>query len=145
MNRVNFTAALVTGILVLTASTLSGQELLEAKLKKIDIDKDKIKLGAGVSLADAGDAFDKVDFCPAFSRALLTLASPQVRNIATVGGSVMWTHPSSDLWPLYLVFKAKANVLTKDGVIITKDIESLQHGQDVVLNVTIVNPGANHA
>ena len=39
--------------------------------------------------------------------ALSTLASPQVRNVATVGGNVMWDSRGSDLRAVYLAAACK--------------------------------------
>ena len=60
-------------------------------------------------MSDAHAFLKKIPFAQPFVKALETLGSPQVRNQATIGGSVMWNHPSSDLWPLYIGEHAKAD------------------------------------
>lgn len=45
---------------------------------------------------------------------LRTLASPQIRNVATLGGSVLWGHPSSDLMPIYMALGCSVLVQTMD-------------------------------
>ena len=47
--------------------------------------------------------------------ALSTLASPQVRNVATVGGNVMWDSPGSDLRSVYLATGCKVKIWTVTG------------------------------
>ena len=66
-------------------------------------------------MSDAQAFLKDVGFAEPFFKALKTLGSPQIRNQATIGGSILWNHPSSDLWPLYisLVHIIKFNELTK--------------------------------
>ena len=51
----------------------------------------------------------------AFLLALSTLASAQIRNTASVGGSIMWKHPSSDLMTLYIVLGCKIRIQQQNG------------------------------
>ncbi len=113
------------------------------ELKMFQVNEKELKLGAGVTLAEAAEVFGQAEFGQPFCKALSILASPQVRNVATIGGSLMWSHARSDMWPLYLAFKAKANVISKNGSIIIKPVSDLQHGEDIVLSVVIANPGSN--
>ena len=50
-----------------------------------------------------------------FSKALSTLASVQIRNTASVGGSIMWQHPSSDLMTLYILLGCQIRVQQPNG------------------------------
>ena len=47
--------------------------------------------------------------------ALSTLASPQVRNVATVGGNIMWGSSGSDLRSIYLATGCKVKIWTVAG------------------------------
>ena len=47
--------------------------------------------------------------------ALSTLASPQVRNVATVGGNVRWDSRGSDLRAVYLAAACKVTTDGKDN------------------------------
>ena len=58
--------------------------------------------GSGVRLSDVHACLKNMSFAEPFAKALETLGSPQIRNLATIGGSILWNHPSSDLWPLYI-------------------------------------------
>ena len=71
--------------------------------------------GSAITLAQMSKIFGKVlaevedrgqgevSIASAFAKALATLASPQIRNVARVGGAVFYAHPCSDLMPLYIV------------------------------------------
>ncbi len=130
---------------------ISLSAIQELKSVALQDDGNKLTIGAGVSLSEAAKIFGQVDFGQPFVRALSTLASPQVRNVATIGGSLMWPHPSSDLWPLYLAFNATADILSMDGWIIKdKPVGQLvrRSGQNghtddpfIVISVSIANPG----
>ena len=72
--------------------------------------------GSGVTLTEMAKIFGQISaesvsetrteselsVASAFSKALSTLASPQIRNVARIGGSVFYCHPCSDLLPLYI-------------------------------------------
>ena len=54
-------------------------------------------------------------------RVISVLASPQVRNLASLGGSLLWAHPASDVIPLLAVAGAKV-VLGTGGGRLTQEI-----------------------
>lgn len=54
-------------------------------------------------------------------RVISCLASPQVRNLASLGGSLLWAHPASDLIPVLTVAGAKA-VLSSGGDHLAQEI-----------------------
>ena len=72
--------------------------------------------GSGVTLTEMAKIFGQISaesvsetrteselsVAAAFIKALSTLASPQIRNVARIGGSVFYCHPCSDLLPLYI-------------------------------------------
>ena len=62
-----------------------------------------------------------------FIKALSSLASAQIRNVASVGGSVMWRHPSSDLMTLYILLGCRIRVQSPDGVITDVLIDETFH------------------
>ena len=39
----------------------------------------------------------------------------QVRNVASIGGSILWNHPASDIIPLLLASGAMLSVVNTDG------------------------------
>ena len=108
------------------------------ELQTVNVEKDKIVIGAGVKLADLKSIFDQESWLEPFSKALETLASPQVRNQATIGGSIMWTHPASDLWPLYQVFDCHVQVKTVDPLTKTFKMEELPADFDGLLTGLVI-------
>jgi hypothetical protein len=48
----------------------------------------------------------EVSIATAYVKALETLGSPQIRNVARIGGSIFYTHPCSDLLPLHIACEA---------------------------------------
>ncbi len=58
-------------------------------MRSIDASGAGIRLGALTTMADAADAHAVKDGFPAVSQALLAGASPQLRNMATLGGNIM--------------------------------------------------------
>ncbi|MEM6929623.1 MAG: FAD binding domain-containing protein [Myxococcota bacterium] len=62
---------------------------LEGPFTSIRVDEDEFVLGAGVRMADAARHPELVRTVPALVDALRMAASPQIREIATLGGNVM--------------------------------------------------------
>ena len=58
-------------------------------LRGIDASGSGVRLGALLTMADVADAPAVRDRFPAVSQALLAGASPQLRNMATIGGNIM--------------------------------------------------------
>ena len=108
------------------------------ELKQVSCDNGKeIRIGAAVTLSELKAALSGMVMssklkspagrvvAEAFLKALRTLASPQVRNAATVGGSVAWgaACSESDLVPLYLVTGCTVEVLNPSGSVELKKME----------------------
>ena len=74
--------------------------------------------GSGLTLTEWSRLLDKIlkdgqnrsegelSVIRAYSKALDTLGSTQIRNVARIGGSVFYTHPCSDLIPLHVACDA---------------------------------------
>ena len=76
-----------------------------------------------------------------FIKALSSLASAQIRNVASVGGSVMWRHPSSDLMTLYILLGCRIRVQSPDGVITDVLIDETFHtskSEEIIRNRSII-------
>ncbi len=58
-------------------------------MRTIDVRPSGVRLGALTTMADAADAAAVKDGFPVVSQALLAGASPQLRNMATLGGNIM--------------------------------------------------------
>src|SRR5262245_17110293 len=55
-------------------------------LASIDVDDGHLRIGALARMADVADDQRVRERCPVVAQALLASASPQVRNMATIGG-----------------------------------------------------------
>ena len=90
------------------------------------------------------EVLGQVSFCQPFIEALKVLGSPQVKNAATIGGSIFWRHSSSDLWPLYLVYGCKIRYLNvahdTEHVVMIENV--LEEGfKELILELIIPNTG----
>jgi len=65
-------------------------------LKKIDIGKDQIRLGALVTMTDILNHAELGKIAPALHEAANKFASPQIRNAATIGGNFANASPAAD-------------------------------------------------
>ena len=84
-------------------------------LKTVSIAEDRLEVGAGVTFSqllgflasrpEAGGGAWRLE--AELRRVVAQLASPQVRNLASLGGSLLWGHPASDLVPLLLAAGAR--------------------------------------
>ncbi len=59
-----------------------------ANLKYVKLDGNTMRIGALVTLADLSENADVVHRAPALAEALREAASPQIRNMATIGGNI---------------------------------------------------------
>ena len=84
---------------------ISGLE----ELKEIRQSGEFLSVGAGVTFTNLQNYLTSLlssspsPLLQELNRVLGLLASPQVRNIASLGGSLLWAHPASDLIPLLTV------------------------------------------
>ncbi len=77
----------------------------------IAVDGDRVRIGAGTTLATVGD-----DERLAFLKPVVeSIASPLIRNLATVGGNLFAPQPYGDLAVALLALEAEATVLGPDG------------------------------
>ena len=99
------------------------------KLKRIEIDKDYILIGATVNhveMASSEQIGAKSNF---LSKAASMIGSPQIRNRGTIGGNLVNASPAADM---------AAPLLTLDAVI---QIESIREKRDVKLKDFFLGPG----
>ena len=78
------------------------------------------EFGAALTLSEMLNLFNDMaeSDSPAvkvFQEVLSRLASTQIRNMATVGGALMWPHSSSDLMLLCSALKCTLNTISTDG------------------------------
>jgi carbon-monoxide dehydrogenase medium subunit len=85
--------------------------LRHAGLGGISVDANIVTIGAATTLAAVG-ADDRLDFLHPVIR---SIASPPVRNLATVGGNLLVPQPHGDLAVALLALDAEVEVVSADG------------------------------
>jgi CO/xanthine dehydrogenase FAD-binding subunit len=75
----------------------------------------EIRIGALTPVADLIGCAELAAACPALIEAARELGSPQVRNLATVGGNLCNASPCADLAPPLLVHAARVRIEGADG------------------------------
>ena len=101
MPRVNTGAVPVSDLISLRHAGLGG----------IRIKQDMVCVGAATTLAEIG-AHDGLGFLHPVIR---SIASPPVRNLATVGGNLLVPQPHGDLAVALLALDARVDVVSADG------------------------------
>jgi CO/xanthine dehydrogenase FAD-binding subunit len=86
------------------------------ELRGVDTgDPTRIRIGAGEPLADVARHAEIRECLPALVRAISVLASPQIRNVATIGGNLGNASPCADTAPPLLVYEASVELGKKSG------------------------------
>lgn len=94
------------------------------ELSVVNYTDNGLTIGAAVSLAEMKDILanvtrklpeEKTQMYHALLKHLGTLAGPQIRNMASLGGHIVSRHPDSDLNPLLAVGNCTLNLLSKEG------------------------------
>ena len=109
-----------------------------SEMQQINVSDQGVYLGAGVTLSHALNVLKGVTFCQPFVNALEGLASVQVRNQATIGGSLHWNHPSNDLKPLFKVYHCLVKYDQQNNF---QPIEEILESKNLILEIFIPNPG----
>lgn len=71
---------------------------------------DTFRIGAMTTVRDIADHEDVRNTFPALARAAGGLGTPQIRNVATIGGNLCNASPCADLPPPLLVYGARAEI-----------------------------------
>ena len=82
-------------------------------LKFFDVDKESIKIGAGLNLSTFRESI--VGYCPELEHLLLRFGGTQVRNQATVGGNFANASPVGDLPPVFIALNASVVLQSVQG------------------------------
>jgi CO/xanthine dehydrogenase FAD-binding subunit len=101
MPRVNTGAVPVDHLISLRAAGLAG----------ISVDAKTVTIGAATTLAAVG-ADDRLAFLHPVIR---SIASPPVRNLATVGGNLLVSQPHGDLAVALLALDAEVDIVSAEG------------------------------
>lgn len=121
MPRVNTGAVPVDALVSLRRAGLDG----------IGVDGRRVSIGAAATLADVGEHAGL-----AFLRPVIrSIASPPVRNLATVGGNLVVDQPYGDLAVALLALDARVEVLGADGAREVRVDELAVGGAEVVTAV----------
>eukprot|EP00095_Tigriopus_kingsejongensis_P002454 snap_masked-scaffold380_size190731-processed-gene-0.30 protein:Tk02454 transcript:snap_masked-scaffold380_size190731-processed-gene-0.30-mRNA-1 annotation:"aldehyde oxidase 1 isoform x1" len=88
-----------------------------SQLQYCENSAESYKIGSGATISELSEfmADKSGPTAKVFQTAFAKLSSAQVRNVATIGGSLLWGHPSSDLMPIYIALNCKACVSTPFG------------------------------
>ncbi|TRY72731.1 hypothetical protein TCAL_00262 [Tigriopus californicus] len=87
------------------------------ELHEYSLANNTLEIGSATTLSQFEAILKKEPTSPisaVFLISLRKLASPQIRNVATLGGSILWGHPSSDLMPIYMGLGCSILVQTMD-------------------------------
>jgi xanthine dehydrogenase/oxidase len=93
-------------------------------LQGVRLESDGAFIGAGTTMAGLHDvcsklltsnAEEKTQVFKTFKSVLKTWVTAQVRNVATIGGHILWAHPCSDLIPIFMAARCQLEVLNRAG------------------------------
>jgi len=90
---------------------ISGVE----ELKKIGLDGDDIKIGAGVTHTEIASSKLIIDKFPALAKAASEVGSPQIRNIGTIGGNICSARPAADTIGPLIGYGAEVKIASDQG------------------------------
>ncbi|MBI9091048.1 MAG: xanthine dehydrogenase family protein subunit M [Desulfobacterium sp.] len=96
-----------------------GLELIDIKkipeLKYVTLDGDRIRIGGATPLSMIIGAPAIKERAPGLAHGLTTMASPQVRNVGTIGGNICMSSPAADAVPSLLVLDAQVIINGNQG------------------------------
>lgn len=81
----------------------------------INVDADRITIGALVSLTDLENSIDRHHLLATLSTVTKLMCTPQTRTIATVGGNMCNASPAADLSPVFVATGAEAVIFGSSG------------------------------
>lgn len=84
------------------------------ELRGIEVGR-RLRIGGGVPLADVARHQAIREALPALVQAIGVLASPQIRNVATIGGNLSNASPCADTAPPLLVYEASVELRSPTG------------------------------
>jgi carbon-monoxide dehydrogenase medium subunit len=76
---------------------------------------ERVRIGAGVPLSDVQTHPLIVERFPALVASISSLGSPQIRNVATIGGNLVNASPAADTAPPLLIYEASVELCDADG------------------------------
>lgn len=85
------------------------------ELQGINASDDTLTIGAGTTFTDILESELVRDWAPALTSAAEIFASPQIRNVATLGGNLCNASPAADAAPPLLVYDARVEATSAHG------------------------------
>lgn len=86
-----------------------------SELRHIKRENGRISIGALTTIADLERQMNDSACCELLNNVAKKFGSPNIRNIATVGGNICAASSSEDLIPVFLVLDAKVRTIRRDG------------------------------
>lgn len=86
------------------------------ELKGIEVNKQGLCVGAGVTLSEIYVSKTLERLAPALRKSAFNFASKQIRNVATIGGNVAHCSPCADTIPPLVIHEARAILASKKGL-----------------------------
>jgi carbon-monoxide dehydrogenase medium subunit len=86
-----------------------------AEMKQLDFSADGLIIGSGVTVGELTESKGIGQKWSALREGANTLGSPQIRNLATIGGNIGSARPAADLPPSLISYGAKLVLKSKTG------------------------------
>lgn len=86
------------------------------ELNHLDVSGDRIRIGAGVTVADLCESKTIAGYLPALGQGANNLGTPLIRNLATIGGNIGSARPAADLPPGLMAYGAEVVLQSKAGL-----------------------------
>ncbi|RLD26599.1 MAG: hypothetical protein DRI75_11425 [Bacteroidetes bacterium] len=90
-------------------------QLDESSFNAITEEDDYIVIGALVTASDIVNSKIIKELYPVLHEATLSVASTQIRNLATIGGNICHASPSADMSAALVALQAKCTILNSEG------------------------------
>jgi CO/xanthine dehydrogenase FAD-binding subunit len=85
------------------------------ELKRVELIGDTLLLGAGLTFREAAESELVLRYAPFLAEACLSVGSPQIRNLGTLGGNVANAAACADSLPALVCLDASAHLLSAGG------------------------------
>lgn len=120
-----------------------------ASLRGIARGNDGVRIGALTTLSQLARSNAIKERFPAVLDAVREMATPQIRNLATVGGNIASAVPCADLPPMLMVMKARVTLWSRSGerilpleAFFTGPRQTLRRDDEVLTEIFIPYPPA---
>lgn len=85
------------------------------ELRRIEVEEGEVRIGACVTFSEILEHKGLKEAAPVLQKASGTIGSPQIRNVATLGGNVANSSPAADSIPALLVHESKVVLASLEG------------------------------